>query len=124
MSYLVQYATRRPTTAGRRAGARADERLQLNLPAFDGGAYVRIFVEDTSSRRRRLRPIPPSPRLRLQIADCVNVVNLEFSVESAAHRANALFKIDTLLGALTRFRHGLAAEAELYAKRERELVRR
>lgn len=125
MSYLVQYAVRRPTRAGRaRRGARVDERLVLNRPKFDGGAYVRVFVEDTSGRMRRFRGRPPSPRLRLRVADCTNEVNLELSVESAELRENALFKIETLLGALGRFRDGLAAEAELYAQRERELLRR
>jgi hypothetical protein len=54
------------------------------------------------------------------VADCAHQVNLEFSVETAELRENALFKIDTLLGALTRFRHGVAAEAELYARRQRQ----
>jgi hypothetical protein len=118
MSYLVQYAARRPNSAGRgRRGARVDERLVLNRPRFDGGAYVRVFVEDTSARRFRRRP--PAPRLRLRLADCAHEVNLEFSVESPELRENALFKADTLLGALTRFREGLAGEAELYARRER-----
>ena len=121
MSYLVQHAVRRPTSAGRpRAGARVDERLVLNRPAFDGGAHVRVFVEDTSRRKRRFRRTPPAPRLKLRIADCVNAVHLEFSVESAELRENSLFKIDTVLGALVRFRDGLAAEAELYARREHE----
>ena len=124
MSYLVQYAVRRVSSAGRvRRGARVDERLVLNRPKFDGGAYVRVFVEDTSGRTRRLRRKPPSPRLRLRLADCAHEVNLEFSVETAELRENALFKVDTLLGALTRFRDGLAAEAELYARRERALQR-
>jgi hypothetical protein len=119
MSYLVQYAARRPNSPepGRRGGARVDERLVLNRPRFDGGAYVRVFVEDTSARRCRRRP--PTPRLRLRVADCAHEVNLEFSVESPELRENALFKADTLVGALTRFREGLAAEAELYARRER-----
>jgi hypothetical protein len=120
LSYLVQYAVRRPRAMKRaRGGARVDERLVLNRPEFDGGAHVRVFVEDTSGRSRRFRREPPSPRLRLRVTDCAHEVNLEFSVETAELRDNALFKIDTLLGSLTRFRDGLAAEAELYAQRER-----
>ena len=121
MSYLAQHAMRRPASSrNARRGVRVDERLVLNRPKFDGGAYVRVFVEDTSGRTRRFRGRPPSPRLRLRVADCTNEVNLEFSVESAELRENTLFKIDTLLGALGRFRNGLAAEAELYAKREQQ----
>ena len=83
MSYLVEYAVRRPAAVGRRRRAvRVDERLVLNRPQFDGGANVRVFVEDTSARRERFRRSPPAPRLRLRIADCDNQIALEFSVES------------------------------------------
>jgi hypothetical protein len=113
MSYLLQYATRAPSS-----GARVDERTLLNLPDFDGGAYVRVFVEDTSARRvRRFRKLP-EPRLRLRVADCVNEVYLEFAVDSAAKRENSLFKANTLLDAVQRFRDALEAEADLYAARE------
>ena len=120
MSYLAQYAAR-PGSVRRSApgGARVDEQLVLNLPFYDGGAFVRVFVEDTARRKRRWRQTPPSPRLKLRIADCVNEVNLEFAVDSTELRANGLHKINTLLGALGRFRDGYVAEAELYALRER-----
>ena len=42
---------------------------------------------------------------------------LEFSLETAQLRENSLFKVDTLLCALHRFRDGLAAEAGLAARR-------
>jgi hypothetical protein len=118
MSYLLQHATRRPFLARRsRRGVRLDERTLLNRPEFDGGAFVRVFVEDTSGRRVRRRI--PEPRLRLRIGDCNNEIFLEFGVEPRALRENSLHKIDTLLGALHRFRAGLVAEADLYAERER-----
>lgn len=118
MSYLIHYVLARPASAlpGRRR-ARVDDRELLNRPAFDGGARVRVFVEDTSSRRIRRGRIP-SPALELQIADCMNEINLEFSVEGAAARENSAYKIETLVAALERFRAGLAAEAELRALRE------
>src|SRR5436309_10576270 len=112
MSYLLQHATRRPSPVRRsRRGVRVDERTFLNRPAFCGGAFVRVFVEDTSARRVRRRI--PEPRLRLRIGDCNNEIYLEFGVESADRRENSLHKIDTLLGALHRFRDGLEAEADL-----------
>jgi hypothetical protein len=118
VSYLVQYAARRPIAGvARRRGARVDERTTLNLPAFDGGAHVRVFVEDSSNRRLRRRRLP-SPRLKLRIADCVNEIHLDFSVDSPELRENALYKIETLIAALDRFRAGLVAEAELCAQRE------
>ena len=118
MSYLTQYALSRPASVrpGRRE-ARVDERTLLNRPAFDGGAHVRVYVEDTSNRKLRRRRLP-SPRLKLRIADCVNDVNLEFSVDTAERRENSLYKIETLIAALARFGAGLAAEAELRALRE------
>ena len=115
MSYLTQYAGSR--SASGRWGARVDERIVLNRPAFDGGAHVRVFVEDTSGRKLR-RGLLPSPRLRLRIADCSNRINLGFSVDSFELRENSLHKIETLIAALERFRAGLAAEAELRALRE------
>jgi hypothetical protein len=77
---------------------------------------VRAYVENTSNRKlRRL----PSPRLTLRIADCVNEIDLEFSVDTTELRENSLYKIETLIAALERFRAGLAAEAELRSRRER-----
>jgi hypothetical protein len=122
MSYLTPYALQRPaSTRPARRGARVDERTILNRPAFDGGAHVRVFVEDTSNRRIRRHRLP-SPRFKLRIADCVNEVNLEFSVDSEEVRENSLYKIETLVAALQLFRNGLLAEAEL--REQRELTRR
>jgi hypothetical protein len=117
MSYLAQHVLRRPLVSAR-PGARVDERIVLNLADFDGGAHVRAFVEDTSAQRVRRRRIP-SPRLKLRITDCDNAIHLEFSVDSAAERANSQHKIDTLIASLERFRAGLEAEAELRAERGR-----
>jgi len=94
-----------------------DERTLLNHPEFDGGAFVRVFVEDTAGRRVRRRI--PEPRLRLRIGDCTNEIFLEFGVETRARRENSFHKIDALLRALLRFRDGLEAEADLYRERER-----
>jgi hypothetical protein len=54
-----------------------------------------------------------------RIANCVNEIHLEFSVDSPERRENSLHKIETLIAALERFRGGLAAEAELRARRDR-----
>ena len=110
MSYLLQYARRPDSIARRNPAARVDEYARLNRPGFYGDAFVRVFVEHTGTRRRRRQH---DPQLVLQIADCVHTINLEFSLETAELRDNSLFKVDTLLDALHRFRDGLAAEAEL-----------
>jgi hypothetical protein len=113
VSYLTQYV-KRSTNPTRGAGV--DEKLRLNLRGFHGDAYVRVFVEDTTFRKWRRRP--PEPKIRLRIADCSNEISLWFELNSDAARENSLYKIDTLLGALQRFRAALDAEAELFAHRE------
>jgi hypothetical protein len=118
MSYLTQYAVPTSLSRSTRRGVRVALDILLNRPAFDGGASIRAFVEDTSRRHVRRRTLP-KPRIQLQISDCVNEINLEFSVSSNDSRENSLHKIDTLLDALAQFRAGLAAEAELRALRER-----
>jgi hypothetical protein len=57
MSYLSSYATRNPPVRG----PGLDEKLPLNLPDFDGGAYVRVFVEDTTFRVAASRATPAHP---------------------------------------------------------------
>jgi hypothetical protein len=100
MSYLLQFV-RRPNSAALHAPqARVDEYVRLNRPGFYGDAYVRVYVDDT-------------PGFVLEIADCTEAINLEFSVDSAELCENSLFKIDTLIGALQHFRDGLAVEVEL-----------
>ncbi len=83
---------------------------------------MRVLVEDTTFRKWRRRP--PEARVRLRIADCSNEISLSFELGSARARENSLYKIDTLLGALQRFRAALDAEAELYAHREQHQSRR
>jgi hypothetical protein len=125
VSYLIQHLPRASAPlVSLRLGVRVDERSLLNRPGFYGDAHVFVFVEDTSGRRSKRwlrRAEPPPPRLVLQVSDCMNEINLEFDVSSADYRDNSLYKIDTLLTALQRFRDGLAAEAELYELRELEL---
>jgi hypothetical protein len=122
VSYLTQYLPRASAqVVPLRSGVRVDEQTLLNLPGYYGDAHVRVFIEDTSRRcekRWLRRAVPPSPRLVLQITDCFNEINLEFDLSSAGLRENSLHKIDTLLGALHRFRGCLAAEAELDEQRE------
>jgi hypothetical protein len=118
MSYLTSYAKRNPTVRGRGV----DEKIALNLQGFHGGAYVRVFVEDTTFRKWRRRP--PQPRIRLRIADCSREILLWFELDSPEARENSLYKINTLLGALQRFRDALDAEAELYAHRAQHRPRK
>jgi len=120
VSYLLQYARPPRSIATRSTQARVDENIRLNRPGLYGDAYVRVFVEDTTARRRRHNG---DLRLTLRIADCANTINLEFSLDSLELRENSLFKIETLLDALNRFRTALAAEAELAEQRDNSLRR-
>jgi len=80
---------------------------------------VRTCASSWKTRRfRKWRRRPPHPRIRLRIADCSNEISLWFELHTPETRENALYKINTLLGALERFRTALDAEAELYEHRE------
>jgi hypothetical protein len=114
MSYLLRYARRPDSIAPRTRTARVDEYARLNRPGLYGDAFVRVFVEDSTTHRRRRNR---DPQLVLQIADCMNTIHLEFSLDSQQRRENSLFKVDTLIAALCHFRDGLAAEAELAEQR-------
>jgi hypothetical protein len=124
MTYLLRHATRHPALRLMRRGVRLDLQTLLNRPGYFAGAHIRAFVEDTSERTLRLGRGVPTPRIELEITDCVNEIHLEFNLNTAGHRENALHKVDTLLGALAAFREAVAAEAALHAQREDVLRRR
>ena len=84
MSYLVQYLPRACAPVRKLRGARVDEQILLNRPGYHGDAYVHVFVEDTSRRGFR-RDGYPSPRFRLEIADCTNT-----SASSSTSRRRAV----------------------------------
>ena len=84
--------------------ARVDVRRFLNLPGFDGGAYVVAYVEDTSAREITKRDpfgyegrryVNPQPRIILEIADCSERISLEFELDSELDVENSLHKVDT-----------------------------
>ena len=107
--------------------ARVDRRVFLNLPGWHAGAHVVAYVEDTSQR-----PLPDDdsyaanfePRTILEIADCSNRVAFSFDIDTAPSRANSLYKLDTLIGALSELRRGLVDEFDEYEQRAAELERR
>jgi hypothetical protein len=108
--------------------ARANERTLLNLPGFHGGAFVYVFVEDTSERElRRCRCDGEckcrnfEPRMILEVADCSERIALEFDIYSNESRDNSLHKLDTLVAALGLFRTAMVAEFAPYDLREDEL---
>ena len=108
--------------------ARVNERTLLNLPGFHGGAFVYVFVEDTSERGLRRCHCDSEckcrnfePRMILEIADCDDRISLEFDIDSDGGRDNSLHKLDTLVAALSLFRNAIVAEFAPYDLRESEL---
>jgi len=111
--------------------ARVNERSLLNLPGFHGGAFVYVFVEDTSERGLHSDPYCTDecgccpgnfePRMILEIADCDRTIGLAFDVDNDEGRGNSLHKLDTLVSALRVFRTALVEEFEPYDRRSREL---
>jgi hypothetical protein len=107
--------------------ARVNERWFLNLPGFHHGAYVVVYVEDTSARNIDCDCADDDcrcnfePKMLLEIADCRDWITLEFDVDSEGGRENSLHKLETLITALRVFRAGIVAEFEEYDRREREL---
>ena len=108
--------------------ARVNERTLLNLPGFHGGAFVHVFVENTSKRELLgLSTGDPDdllnfePIMYVEIADCTRIIQLKFDIDTHEGRANSLHKLDTLLSALSTFRACLVKEFKPYDKRDREL---
>ena len=111
--------------------ARLDERTLLNLPGFHGGAYVYVYVEDTSDRALQRDPFCDDdctccphnfePRMSLEIDDGDRTIFLEFDVDTPEARVNSFHKLDSLLAAIQLFRAALEQEFEPYDAREREL---
>lgn len=110
--------------------AHLNERTLLNLPGFHSGAYVYVYVEDTSQRDLIRQtwcddtcnccPQNFEPRMTIEIADCERRVSLAFDIDTLEGRANSLHKLDTLLAALQVFRLALEEEFEPYDERQRQ----
>ena len=108
--------------------ARINERTLLNLPGFHGGAYVYVYVEDTSRRDLTSEPYCEEdcsccprnfePHTALEITDCSRTISLEFDIDTPEGRENSLHKLDTLEIAIRVFRDALDAEFEPYDARE------
>ena len=111
--------------------ARVNECTLLNLPGYHGGAFVYVYVEDTSERELERDPYcepectccPANfePRTALEISDGGDTIRLEFDVDLDGGRENSLHKLDTLETAIRVFRSALIAEFEPYDRRERVL---
>lgn len=112
--------------------SRVNEHWFLDLPDYHGTSCVVAYVEDTTDRGLRDDPYcdddcaccPPNfePRVKLEIADNGQRVNLAFDVDCEEGRASSLHKLETLIVALQVFRAALVEEVKLYEFREREIA--
>jgi hypothetical protein len=102
---------------------RVCERRFLNRPGHHAGAYVRAELEDTSgwapTHSEKSGWSNPEPNVVLEIKDCTRSIYLEFDWATADSRRNSVYKLDTLIDALARFRAGLVEEQRLYVARGR-----
>ena len=82
--------------------SRVDIQKFLNRPGHHDGAFIRVYVEDTTNRGVVKygyggEPSNYEPRMILQVADCSNKIDLEFNLGSTERRANTFHKIDTMI---------------------------
>lgn len=103
---------------------RCSIRQFLNRPGHHGKAAIIASVEDTSRLNPEELRYPRPPAIYLNISDCSRHVTLAFEVNTRDEQANSMYKINTLLGALVRFRDALVAEIQLYNQRQAKYQKR
>ena len=92
----------------------------LNRPGHHRGAYIVARVPDVDSCRARGCLHTWCYDAVLDIADCSRVVQLDFDMETAVQRRNAIAKANLLVDVITQFRDALVVSAEQVARRQRE----
>jgi hypothetical protein len=98
-------------------------RTFLNKPGFHGKATLIASVEDTSRIPAEELRFEREPDTYLSISDCSSECRLEIEITSREAQRNSLYKLNTLIGGLERFREALSEEIELYNERKRNLWR-
>jgi hypothetical protein len=102
-------------------------RALLNRPGFHSTGAIVAEIEDTSGwrkgRDRDGKKITEdswiTPEMSFQISDCTRSIAFCLDLETAAGRENSLYKVDTLIDALTEFREALVDEQALFVERRR-----
>lgn len=92
-------------------------RALLNLPGHQATAAIVAEIEDTAGRP--VEEYVRRPRFCFQIANCDRSIAFDLDFDSEDERANNLYKLDTMIKALTEFRVGVAVENERFAERRR-----
>lgn len=87
----------------------------INREKFESGAYIIASIERETTRWKNSAGEDKVNNYlypTLHIADCSRVVSLDVHADNAKTRANVLFKLNTLIDTLTKFRDALVAEWE------------
>lgn len=116
-----QRRPRRRYRATRGKRYRVSIRQFLNRPGWHGKAALIASVEDTSRLHDEELRYGRTPDVYLEISDCSHECVLAFDLSSDSAQQNSLYKIDTLIDGLERFRDALEAEIDLYNQRSKEL---
>jgi hypothetical protein len=101
----------------RRVRYRCSIRQFLNRPGHHGTAAIIACVENTSRLAKEELRYGRQPNVYLSISDCFKEVKLQFDLQTSSQQVNALYKIKTLVEALTEFRTALEEEIHLLRKR-------
>jgi hypothetical protein len=106
-------------------------RALLNLPGHHSTATIVAEIEDTggwtagkSRNGEDLTGYNAKPEWTFTLSDCDKRVYLELDFGSENNLENNLYKIDTMLDALTKLREGVVIENERYMKRRKSIPSR
>jgi hypothetical protein len=106
-------------------------RALLNRVGYSSTGAIVCEIEDTSGWEDgkdgdgdEIDPRWPStPRYTFQVANCDRSISFELDFGDADERANNLYKLDTMIDVLTKFRAGVLLENERYEQRHRRAER-
>lgn len=90
-------------------------RALLNKKGHQSTAAMVAEITDTGAKITSHRYYPYA---LLQMSDCDRSINWDFEWSDKADRENNLYKVNTMLGLLTKFRDGMELEIERYEARE------
>lgn len=90
----------------------------FNKPGYHSTGFIYAYV--AKSTKKSLRNGGGYVSCDLTIGDCSRQISLDFDHYSKKDRENSLYKIDTILGAITKFREALVVEYEAIEQAEAE----
>lgn len=90
----------------------------LNLPNNHSTASI-VFRADVDKEFKDNKLTDTYLNSSFQISDCSNKINLEFSVDTKESFENSLFKLDTLLNGIRKFRSAIVKAREIKIEYEK-----